>query len=208
MTLDLNKYIGQIRDILTAPGVDLGTISAKRVRKQLLEQNEELTPDLVKEHKEDIDALIGSVYEQVSAEAGGDEAEDESDESVKRKYEDGDAAADAPAPKKPKKGSSPTDEEVARQLNKEINGRERNARAAAPKGPKAGAKRGKKRAKSAAVVDSEGEGSVDPEAKPKRRGGFTKEYLLRSVHPCAPHCHCFLIISTLCAASHWPSCLA
>lgn len=169
MPLDVNRYATQIREILSAPGVDLGTISAKRVRKQLLEQNEDLTPELVKEHKDELDALIGTVYEEVSGEAGDD------DDSTKRKHESGEDEIDedAPAPKKSKANNERADAELARKLSKELNGRERGARAAAPKTK---AKRGKKGAKSAAVVDSDGEGNG--EAKPKRKGGFTKEYIL------------------------------
>ena len=173
MPLDINKYAGQIRAILQAPGVDLSTISAKRVRKQLVEDNSELTAELVKEYKEDIDALIGSVYEEVSGE-GGDE---DQDGGSKRKH--GDDEPGTPSSKKTKKSSEKRDADLARQLSKELNGNERKPRAAAPK--KAGARRGKKGAKSSATIDSDGEGSVDPEAKPKRKGGFTKEYLLRSV---------------------------
>lgn len=176
MSLDVQKYSRQILDILQAPGVDLSTISAKRVRKQLLEQNDDLTPDLIKEYKNEFDALIGTVYEQVSGD-GGDE---DDDGASKRKYEDGEDDADpAPSAKKSKKNAEKSDAELARQLSKELNGRDRNSRAAAPKAAKAGTKRGKKRAKSSATVDSDGEGSIDPDAKPKRKGGFTKEYLLR-----------------------------
>lgn len=175
MSLDINKYTGQIRDILSAPGIDLTTISAKRVRKQLVEQNEDLTPELVKEHKGELDTLIGSVYEEVSGGTG--EGQDDED-SVKRKHEDGEDEVDegTPAPKRSKNNTERSDAELARKLSKALNGRERGARAAAPK---AKAKRGKKGAKSAAVVDSDGEGN---ETKPKRKGGFTKEYILR----CAP----------------------
>ncbi|KIP02283.1 hypothetical protein PHLGIDRAFT_96142 [Phlebiopsis gigantea 11061_1 CR5-6] len=172
MTIDISKYAGQIRAILQAPGVDLSTISAKRVRKQLVEDNEELTAELVKEYKDDIDALIGSVYEKVSG-AGGDE---DHDGTSKRKHAVGEDEPGTPSTKKTKKNSEKRDAEFARQLSKELNGNERKPRAAAPK--KAVARRGKKGAKSSATIDSDGEGSVDPEAKPKRRGGFTKEYLL------------------------------
>ncbi|EKM53430.1 uncharacterized protein PHACADRAFT_259812 [Phanerochaete carnosa HHB-10118-sp] len=174
MSLDINKYTGQIRDILSAPGIDLTTISAKRVRKQLLEQNEDLTPELIKEHKEGLDTLIGSVYEEVSGGMG--EGQDDED-SVKRKHEDGEDEVDedTPAPKRSKKDTERGDAELARKLSKALNGRERGARAAAPK---AKVKRGKKGAKSAAVVDSDGDGDNDGKAKPKRKGGFTKEYIL------------------------------
>ena len=178
MSLDVSKYEGQIRDILLTPGVDLSTISAKRVRKQLLERNEELTPELIKEYKDELDGLIGSVYEEVSGEGDGDE----DDDSQKRKHDDGEDEVDdeVPAPKKKKKSTEKADAELARKLSKELNGRERGSRAAAPK--KAGAKRGKKGAKSSATVDSDGEGA-DGEAKPKRKGGFTKEYTLRCATP-------------------------
>ena len=102
MTLDVAKYEGQIRAILQAPGVDLSTISAKRVRKQLVEQNTELTPELVKAHKEQLDVLIGSVYEEVSGDGGADD-----DDASKRTRDDGEDEVDEdderPAPKKTKK---------------------------------------------------------------------------------------------------------
>lgn len=183
MGFNASKYEGQIRAILEAPGVDLSTISAKRVRKQLLGQNDELTPELVKAHKDELDALIGLVYEQVSAEAGGEEA-DGGEEPMKRKREEEDVPVSS-APKKVKKekkrDAAPSDAELARQLAQELNGRDRNTRASSSGKPKA--KRARKSAKSAATVDSEGEGStLDADGKPKRKGGFSKEYLLRCVN--------------------------
>lgn len=185
MAFNAKKYEGQIRAILEAPDVDLSTISAKRVRKQLVEDNAELTSELVKEHKDDFDALISQVYEQVSGtgEAGAEE-EDTSEEQVKRKREDEESDTSA-APKKVKKETKKdphlSDAELARQLSQELNGRDRATRAKGSAKPKA--KRGKK-AKSAATVDSEGEGSsvADGAEKPKRKGGFTKEYALRYVY--------------------------
>jgi len=56
----------QIRQILSSPGTDLATISAKRVRRRLLEM-EALTPEFVKENKDAVDAVISSVYEKVQA---------------------------------------------------------------------------------------------------------------------------------------------
>lgn len=56
-----------VRDILTAPDVDLRTISAKRVRKQILAQDPSLSENWVKDNKEDIDRLIGRIFEEVAA---------------------------------------------------------------------------------------------------------------------------------------------
>ena len=77
MGFDAAKYEHHIRAILQAPGVDLSTISAKRVRKQLVELNDDLTAELVKEHKDELDQIIGLVYEQVSSgtDAGADYAD-------------------------------------------------------------------------------------------------------------------------------------
>ena len=45
--------------ILSAPDVDLARISAKRVRKQLVDQGR-VAPDFVKDNKTDIDALMSN----------------------------------------------------------------------------------------------------------------------------------------------------
>lgn len=183
----------KIRGILTAPGTDLATISAKRVRKELLGLEPTLTAELVREKKDDIDKIISKVYEEVSAarEAENATSEDGASDGTKRKRDDaseGEEEAEDAAPVKPKakkaraKGKKDlTDEELARQLSNEINGRGRTARATATGKKANGAKRAKKGPKSAATVASDGESEGD-EPKPKRRGGgFTKEYLLRSV---------------------------
>ena len=184
MTFNAAKYQNQIRAILQAPGVDLSTISAKRVRKQLLEQNDDLTPELVKEHKDELDGLIGNVYEQVSADLGGEDGDvPMAEENGKRKREDVDMspqASPSSAPKRSKKApktEAMTDEELARQLANELNGRDRPTRAAAAK-PNKVAKPRRKKAKSAATIDSDAEDASDEKPK-KRRGGFTKEYTLR-----------------------------
>lgn len=188
MSFDASKYESQIRAILQAPNVDLSTISAKRVRKQLLEQNDDLTAELVKERKEELDALIGNVYEQVSAELGGEDAESEvaptaTEDGVKRKREEDGDMSDVPASpaaskkaRKNQKAESLTDEELARQINNELNGRERPTRAAAASKPA----KPKKRTRKPKAADSDAEGSGGDKPK-KRRGGFTKEYALRYV---------------------------
>ncbi|EED77033.1 predicted protein, partial [Postia placenta Mad-698-R] len=88
MSINLDALEPQIREILTAPGIDLSTISARRVRKQLLEVDTSLTADSLKENREKIDELIANIYEQVSAEAsrgGSDEGESGSSGKPKRK---------------------------------------------------------------------------------------------------------------------------
>ncbi|CCL99192.1 uncharacterized protein FIBRA_01207 [Fibroporia radiculosa] len=200
----------QIRDILTAPGIDLKTISAKRVRQQLLDQDPSLTADFLKENKDEVDELITNVYEQISSEAGqaeeaedeavreeGEEEEEEEEEEApvtkgkrRRKVEDDgeDEAEEAPSrPAKTKKArktnGTMTDEEMARQLSDEINGRSRSSRTSSTRGTRGrgGGKRGGKRgAKSAATVDSDGEeGEGEATKKKSKRGtGFQKEYAL------------------------------
>ncbi|KAI1783961.1 SWIB-domain-containing protein [Ganoderma leucocontextum] len=183
MSSQIQALEPKIRQILSAQGTDLSTISAKRVRKQLLELDPSLSPDFVKEKKDEIDDVIAKVYEQVSAvhnNAGGDD--DDDDASSKRKRDDAsdDEPAAAPA-KKTKKGKTKqekTDEEIARQLQNEINGRARSSRAGSSSKKANGAKRGKK-AKSSTTVGSGGEeAESEGEGKKKRGGGFKKEYML------------------------------
>jgi upstream activation factor subunit UAF30 len=175
MAFNPKQYEHQIRAILQAPDVDLQTISAKRVRKQLLEDNPELSEELIKEHKDEIDVFIGKVYEEISAALG---INDEAEEPDKRKRED-DESQLPPSQKKLKQDSGLSDADLARKLSQELNGLDRGTRASSSAKPKA--KRGRKSAKSAATVDSDGEGGSvgDASEKPKRKGGFTKEYTLR-----------------------------
>ncbi|CDO77043.1 hypothetical protein BN946_scf184403.g18 [Trametes cinnabarina] len=186
MSTDVSALEPRIREILTAPGTDLQTISAKRVRKELLERDPNLSAEFVKEKKDEIDAIIARVYEEVSSAQNGDDVKSEDDGGAggggggKRKHEDAFEGDGEPAakPKKSKQKQEMTDEELARQLSNEINGRSRTSRtAASSKGAKRGAKKGRK---SSAVVASDEEGASGEEgAKPKRRGGgFKKEYAL------------------------------
>ncbi|EAU91432.1 hypothetical protein CC1G_01921 [Coprinopsis cinerea okayama7 len=203
MTLDSARFEPLIHQILSAPGTDLSTISAKRVRRQLLEIDSTLTPEYIKEHREELDTLISAVFEQVSAEQGANQEEeqdeetysaDESHTSRKRHHEDDgdeDHADDtSPPPKKAKKSAKGSqklsDEELARKLSNEINGRTTRTGGKA-RGTKA-SKGGRVR-KSAATVDSGGESDEDeaPKKKSKRRsgggaggakGGFGKEFIL------------------------------
>ncbi|PIL33400.1 hypothetical protein GSI_04021 [Ganoderma sinense ZZ0214-1] len=186
MSSQIQALEPKIRQILSAPGTDLSTISAKRVRKQLLELDPSLSSDFVKEKKDEIDDIIAKVYEQVSAapaDAGCAGDDDDDAASSKRKRDDASDDEPAPAPakktKKTKTKQEKTDEELARQLQNEINGRARSSRAGASTSKKAnGAKRGRK-AKSANAVGSDGEAAEsEGEGKKKRGGGFKKEYML------------------------------
>jgi len=177
MTFNPAKLEVRIRAILQSPGIDLATISAKRVRKRLIEEDPNLTGDVVKENKEEIDIIIGTVYEEVSAaqQAEADDARDEEDGGEEEEAQDdkSEVASASKPDKKPRRakktGSDLSDAELARQLSSELNGRPRTAKRAT------GGKRGTKR-KSAEVVDSDGEGGDE---RPKKRGGgFSKEYTL------------------------------
>jgi upstream activation factor subunit UAF30 len=211
MVFDISSLEPSIRAILSAPGTDLTTISAKRVRKQLLEVEPSLTQDFLKENKEAVDGVIASVFEAISAEMGGVEAasqtpEEESKPARKRKSrgeedfedvvddgEEEEVGSVTPPPKKAKKGSKNgrelSDAELARQLSSEINGRSRRSGGRTRASNGSSPKKGSRKKKSAEVVDSDGDESDDDRkrAKPKKRaggtakGGFAKEYILRSV---------------------------
>ena len=200
MSFKITNLEPHIRDILSAPGTDLATISAKNVRRKLLELDPTLTPELLKEHKEQLDLVIRKVFEAVS---GTDEAPEE----PKRKQEDDTNAAaeeeeeeDAPSPppKKAKKAKRElSDAELARQLSSEINGRasrQRNGSTRKASSAKLKAvKNGKKVKKSADFIDSEESGGEDGNRSAKKtktvrkkstgiaKGGFAKEYSLSYV---------------------------
>lgn len=207
MALDTASLEPIIYQILSAPGTDLSTISAKRVRRQLAEE-ETLTAESIKEHRGEIDALITRIFERVSAEqqqaedadepdSDDDSAGEESYTSRKRQHDDDDGEEEddmgSPPPakkaKKAKNGSKLSDEALARKLSNEINGRAtRTGKAGATK---ARASTGKAKAKkSAATIDSdEDSDNGSKKRKPKKRassstggggakGGFAKEFIL------------------------------
>ncbi|KAJ3762464.1 SWIB/MDM2 domain-containing protein [Lentinula raphanica] len=186
-----------VRQILSAPGTDLTTISAKRVRRELLTLDPSLTPEFIKANKLDVDALITRVFEEVNAAQNGEAADDpEEPVTVSRQYstsdqeEEEEEEEEEPKPKKVKKGSQKemSDAELARQLSSEINGRS-SARRNTGKG-RAGngtPKRSKPRTKSATTVNSDDEDSGEEggkKTKKKRagggaaKGGFAKEFTL------------------------------
>ncbi|XP_006461234.1 hypothetical protein AGABI2DRAFT_221859 [Agaricus bisporus var. bisporus H97] len=181
MSYDVQSLESSIRAILSAPGVDLSTISAKRVRKQLMEDDPQLTADIVRENKEEIDGLISQVFEEVSS-PGQDDEDDEGDVKLnKRKKKGGDDNDDEvsrPVKKKAKNGQEKSDEKLARKLSNEINGR--TTRGAGKNRNNGAAKKGRTK-KSAATVGSDNDDDDEGGGKKKRGGGgggFKKEYIL------------------------------
>jgi len=203
----------RIHAILSAPGTDLSTISAKRVRRLLLEQ-EDIPQEVVKDNKQAIDGLISNVFARVSAEKdfqqdvegdaeGGERtisAEPEVAPKKRRRasLDDHDDHSSA----KSTKPSTAGDEALARKLSEQINGRGRSSRSGGASGasPMRGARgrdRGRARgrgrgskangARSADTIDDSGnEGGEGEESKKKRGGGLSKEYILRCVIYLAP----------------------
>lgn len=186
----------QIRAILTAPGTDLSTISAKRIRKQLLEDGSAPSA-FIREHKHAVDEFIADVFRRLSEEGGGpggdeDEADDDVGDKRKRdeEYGEEDGGADGQEeeeeverPKKKTKASRAEidDEEYARQLSNELNARSRPSRSGASATTSRGRGRGRggangtkrsRKVKSAETVNSGDEGE-NGEPK-KKRGGFKK----------------------------------
>lgn len=202
MAFDFGSLEPRIHEILSAPGTDLATISAKRVRRQLLELDPSLTPEFLKENKEDVDAIIAAVFEKVSRGQGGDAAGEDVEQATaeemtsrKRKSEDEDEAPDegdeeeAPQrsrpPKKAKKsgknGRELSDAELARKLSTELNGRSTRT-GAKGRGGSAG-KKATRTKKSAATVDSDesDDGGKKRKSSGGAKGGFGKEFALRLV---------------------------
>lgn len=208
MSFNLEDLEGPIMRILTAPGVDLSTISAKGVRQKLLEDTAlGLTARGLKERRTEVDTMISGIYEGVSRQAQTDESkrkrDEETDEGMEQEdqgeateeQDDQDDAAEEqdadaseeddikPATKK-KKGAAKSveeaDAELARKLASELNSRSRRG---ASNGASATPKK-RRTKKSAAVVDSGAEDDGEDEEKPKKkrsggaRGGFAKEYIL------------------------------
>ena len=64
--MSIDALTPRIREILTAPNTDLSTISAKRVRLQLLNEDPSLSESWVRENKTDIDKHIAGIFGEVS----------------------------------------------------------------------------------------------------------------------------------------------
>jgi upstream activation factor subunit UAF30 len=188
MAFDFASLEPHIHQILSAPGTDLSTISAKRVRRRLLELDPSLTAEFLKENKDDVDAVISSVFENVSGGLGGDTASDSVEpaaekepKSRKRKQEDDEDAADddgdvtegsSPPAKKFKKASKNgrvlSDAELARKLSSEINSRSTRT-GAKGRGSTASGKKGSRAKKSAATVDSDEDSDVGTTKRTRRK---------------------------------------
>jgi len=209
MTFDFSTLEPQIHQILSAPGTDLATISAKRVRRQLLEVDPALTADFLKENKEGVDFVISKVFEKVSKGINVGSSEEmegpetvtqEGEESKKRKQdydsrnggeeEDEEDEDGTPSLKRAKKARKKelSDAELARKLSNEINGRSRRATNKGRSSSNGTPKKGGRTRKSAATVDSDESSDEDGGKKPSKRksgrtgaakGGFAKEYALR-----------------------------
>nr|GAT57826.1 SWIB/MDM2 domain protein [Mycena chlorophos] len=201
MSLDAATLEPYIEEILSAPGTDLTTISAKRVRKQLHHIDPALTPELLKENREVVDSIIAGVFERVQGQMQAVDQDHDSDEDqpasmARTRVENTDSDDATPPPSKKSKKSSQelSDAELARQLSSEINGRTRRSNNGSSR-PKASSSansspRKRKPKKSAAMVDSESDDDDDSvDAKPSKkkratreggsaRGGFAKPYLL------------------------------
>jgi len=190
MVFDLGSLEPRIYQILSAPGTDLTTISAKRVRRQLLELEPTLSPEFLKENKVVVDEIIASVFERVSAEAEettGRESRGEDDEVFEEDHsgdDEGRRERSLPA-KKSKKDSKQeqADAELARKLSSEINGRSTRT---SGKGRSGAVKRGSRGKKSAATVDSDEDSNEEGSKRTRKRstngsgakGGFAKEFAL------------------------------
>ena len=199
--VDVQFLEPRVRAILSAPGTDLQTISAKRVRKQLTD-DDGVTAEFLRENKGPIDDLIAQVFSKISEESGlhQDEGEgqdeDEADEGSKRKRseeeEDGDAGYEegedgeeevddeqevAERPKKKAKRTAKTelsDAEYARQLSNELNGQSRSARSGSStrgRGRGAKANGGAKRGRKVKSAETVDSGDEEEDAPKKKRGG-------------------------------------
>lgn len=199
MSFNLEDLRGPVTSILTTPGVDLSTISAKRVRKELLADTTlGLTARELKERRTEVDFLISKIYESISRQEQGDESkrkreedideeglEHEDQEDVTEEQDTGEEPAEddekPPPPKKNKsaKQNVDADAELARKISSELNSRSRRS---ASNGASATPKK-RKTKKSAKIVDSGDEDDDEEKPKKKRsggaRGGFAKEYMLR-----------------------------
>ncbi|KAJ7496964.1 hypothetical protein FB451DRAFT_209168 [Mycena latifolia] len=203
MAFDLGTLEPYIEEILSAPGTDLATISAKRVRKQLQQIDPSLTAAFLKEHREAVDVVIARVFEKVQGSQDSEVEEPLAPAPRKRRQseddvsspprEEEDATDDTPPPAKKAKKTVKrelSDAELARQLSSEINGRARRSNVSGK--PKAATSNGttkkrKSKAKSAEMVDTDDDSDASQGKRPSKkrsseggtaRGGFAKPYLL------------------------------
>ncbi|KAG8708332.1 hypothetical protein FRC11_006557 [Ceratobasidium sp. 423] len=167
--------------ILTAPAVDLNSISAKRVRAQLKVNLPGLEDEWVREHKAEIDALTAVVFDRVRAGVG--ETSSPSPETVTN--------STPPAPstgnKRKRTAEEEADAEYARRLASELNGHNTRAGSVGKKKDKSR----RKVTKSAEEIEDTDDEEPKKKSKPKKakkrdegdgetkkRGGYQKEYAL------------------------------
>ncbi|KAF8622750.1 hypothetical protein AX15_006840 [Amanita polypyramis BW_CC] len=191
MSFDFSSLEVHIRQILTSPGIDLGTISAKGVRKKLISLVPALTPEFLKQNRKGIDEIIAEVYTQVKAESGLYEPQDDYAEDAKAASDEGSSES---RKRKHKESDEDEDEDVedthpAKKSKKEEEGEEAGT-TKARKTRNSAAKKGGRSKKSSATVDSGAE-SEEGGGKKKRsrkksttgegggaKGGFAKEFML------------------------------
>ncbi|KIL68803.1 hypothetical protein M378DRAFT_71009 [Amanita muscaria Koide BX008] len=179
MSFDPSSLEPHIRKVLTAPGTDLSRISAKGVRQKLIRAVPELTPEFVKENKEQIDVVISGVYASVS---GVDEASDNADDAEKDEIGDAPSGDESGEARKRKHGSDEEHEEEAEPKPKKAR------KGASANG--AAAKKATRPKKRAANVASDAESEDEKKKKKKKskrkpagegsgaKGGFAKEFTL------------------------------
>jgi upstream activation factor subunit UAF30 len=187
MAFDINSLESHIRNILEAPKTNLDTISARRIRKQLIGAEPFVDGAFLKVHKKEIDLVITRVYEEVVAGRGNGDLDDkELHLDRKRVKDDGEDSYSTPTPKKIKHAKNlnleSSDAEFARRLSNELNGRSSRRSAANGSSRKVSKKR------SSNFVESEDDSEGDARRKGGKgktksggtaRGGFAKEYTLR-----------------------------
>lgn len=187
-----------ILEILNSPNTDLDTISAKRVRKQLVELRSNVTVEFVKENMEELNALITKIFRSLKNTApdannngtsrvdshdmapssvvngkrkhGKDVEEDSERDNVHEDNAELSQSPTPPASKKAKKASHKlTDEEYARQLSSELNQRPSRSNRKSNGSLKKVSSRTPKKTKSRAKVDDSDDGSEDVDDHAKQR---------------------------------------
>ncbi len=191
MSFNLAELEVHIREILTSPGTDLSTISARGVRQQLTEVVPWLKPEVAKRRKQEIDGVITEIYQAICADSAPDAEEaasgEEAEETRKRKQEsDEENTGRGPVEHEGRDDARPAKKVKIAKHEEDDKGKAKKARGSANGTPK---KPGRPR-KSAATVESGGE-SEEEGGKKKRgrkkstgegggaKGGFSKEFTLR-----------------------------
>ncbi|KIK81680.1 hypothetical protein PAXRUDRAFT_747023 [Paxillus rubicundulus Ve08.2h10] len=201
MSFDLQALQAPITRILSAPGVDLTTISAKRVRKTLIEDPQYaglgLTAEAMKERRIEVDQVISRVFGTVNRAAANDGLKRRREDEDEDEWDAGDEPVDAsedseeaqvqtkamtPKKRKGKKTVEESDAELARKLSTQINSRSRrgpsNAAVSSPKKAKRKPKKSAKTVDSGDEDDDDGGGEVKKKKRGGAKGGFAKEYTL------------------------------